>query len=65
MPLGRWILVTKTSQIDINMFIEKNKMRRKYVKDHQIDPFILNQKNTNNDELVRDDDYMIPFVFDL
>lgn len=63
-PLGRWILVAKTREMDVNRFIEENKRRRQDLKDRNIDPSLYNQK-IERYPLIRDEEYMIPFVFDL
>jgi len=57
-PLGRWILVNPS--MDINQFIEIRKKTRQDIKEKGIDPYFLNKKKEEEDT-----DYLIPFIIQL
>jgi len=58
-PLGRWILVNPS--IDINKFIESRKSVRQQIKESGLDPYFLYKKQEEKE----DTEYLVPFITQL
>jgi hypothetical protein len=58
-PLGRWILVNQS--IDINKFIETRKSVRQQIKENGLDPYFLYKKQEEKE----DTEYLVPFITQL